>query len=167
MASFSVLTAFWIIKTSQVKERSKEENKVKKTEDSSFSLPSHFWSTSRSPFSTYYIPFQRSGSQESNSSNRVWFGAKMRKIWPSEDNCTKQVRISHSSPSKCEFHTTSHASANFAPPAMQVRISHQPMCLWCEISSVLPTPHEIFSFVFFDVNSFLIPVISQSQALLL
>ena len=60
---------------------------------------------------------------------------------------------------------------------MQVRISHQPMQvrishlvlfmrLWCEISFVLPTPHEIFSFVFFDVNSFLILVISQSQALL-
>ena len=57
-----------------------------------------------------------------------------------------------------------HASANFA----QVRISHLVlfMRLWCEISSVLSTPHEIFSFVFFDVNSFLILVISQSQALL-
>ena len=51
---------------------------------------------------------------------------------------------------------------------MQVRISHLVlfMRLWCEISSVLPTPHEIFSFVFFDVNSFLILVISQSQDLL-
>ena len=60
---------------------------------------------------------------------------------------------------------------------MQVRISYQPMRvrishlvlfmrLWCEISSVVTTPHEIFSFVFFDVNSFLIPVISQSQDLL-
>ncbi|RVW64528.1 hypothetical protein CK203_040363 [Vitis vinifera] len=29
----------------------------------------HFWSTSRSPFSTFYIPFQSSGSQESNASN--------------------------------------------------------------------------------------------------
>ena len=64
-----------------------------------------------------------------------------------EDNCIKQVQISHQ--------------------PMQVRISHhQPMRLWCEISSVLPTPYEIFSFVFFDVNSFLILVISQSQALL-
>ena len=35
----------------------------------------------------------------------------------------KQVRISHHQ------------------PAMQVQISHQPMRLWCEISSVLPTPH--------------------------
>ena len=138
MASFSVLTAFWIIKTSQVKEKNKEENRVKKTEDSNYSLPLHFWSTFRSPFSTCYIPFQSSGSQESNTSNRVQFGAKIRKIWLSEDNCIKQVRI-----------------------------SHQPMRLWCEISSVLPTPHEIFSFVFFEENSFLIPVISQSQALLL
>ena len=61
MASFSVLTTFWIIKTSQAKERSKE--RVKKTEDSSYSLPSHFWSTSWSPFSTCYIPFQISGSK--------------------------------------------------------------------------------------------------------
>ena len=82
-----------------------------------------------------------------------------------------EVRILHGSPSKCEFRTAAQASANFAPPAMQVRISHhQPMQVqishhqsmqvqishhvlfmrfWCEISSILPTPHEIFSFVFF------------------
>ena len=59
------------------------------------------------------------------------------------------------------------AERQFSHQPMQVRISHhQPMRLWCEISSVLPTPYEIFSFVFFDVNSFLIPVTSQSQALL-
>ena len=52
-------------------------------------LPSHFWSTSRSPFSTFYIPFQSSGSQESKDSNHVRFGAEMKKIWPSEDNCIK------------------------------------------------------------------------------
>ena len=71
------------------KEQRREENRVKKTEDSSCSLLSHFWSTSRSPFSTCYIPFQSSGSQESNASNRVRFGAEMRKIWPSEGNCIK------------------------------------------------------------------------------
>ena len=103
MASFSVLTAFWIIKTSQAKERSKEKQreakrskeKMKKTEDDSFSLPLHFLSTSRSPFSTCYIPFQSSGSQESNAWNRVRFGAEMRKIWPSENNCSRLVRNSH------------------------------------------------------------------------
>ena len=77
---------------------------------------------------------------------------------------------------KCEFRTTNHACSNFAQQPkhvriphqqpMHVRISHQPMRLWCKISSVLQTPHQIFSFVFFYVNSFLILVISHSQALL-
>ena len=53
---------------------------MKKIEDNSCSLPSHFWSTSRSPFSTCYIPFQSSGSQESNTLNSVRIGAAMRKI---------------------------------------------------------------------------------------
>ena len=73
----------------QGKNNGEEENRVKKIEDSSYSLISHFWSTSRSLFSTCYIPFQTSGSQESKTSNRVRFGAEMRKIWPSEDNCIK------------------------------------------------------------------------------
>ena len=73
----------------------------------------------------------------------------MRKICPSEDNCSRLMRNSHNTlkfAQHLEFRTAAHA--------------------WCEISSVLPTPHEIFSYVFFDVNSFLMPVISQSQALL-
>ena len=107
MASFSVLTTFWIIKRSQTKERNKEKqkgkaSKVKKIEDSSYSLLSYFWSTSRSSFSTCYIPFQSSGSQESNTSNRVGFGAEMRKIWPSEDNCSRLVQNSHNTFSLCE-----------------------------------------------------------------
>ena len=71
------------------KEQWREENRMKKTEDSSCSLLSHFWSTFWSPFSTCYIPFQSSGSQESKSSNRVRFGAEMRKIWPLKDNYIK------------------------------------------------------------------------------
>ena len=114
---------------------------MKRIEDSSCSFPSYFWSTFRSPFSTCYIPFQSSGSQESNTSNRVQFGAKIRKIWLSEDNCIKQVRISHQP-----------KQVRISHQPMQVRISHQPMRLWCEISSVLPTPHEIFSFVFFTLS---------------
>ena len=97
------------------KERSKEKqrgkaSKVKRSkEDSSCSLLSHFWSTYRSPFFTYYIPFQSSGSQESNASNRVLFGAEMRNIWPSEDNCSKLVRNSHNTfsvRSLCKTRTT-------------------------------------------------------------
>ncbi|KAL6312983.1 hypothetical protein AAG906_006893 [Vitis piasezkii] len=33
--------------------------------------------------------------QESNGSNRVQFGAETRKIWPSEDNCSRCAKISH------------------------------------------------------------------------
>ncbi|KAL6310561.1 hypothetical protein AAG906_015299 [Vitis piasezkii] len=124
------LKSRWIIKVCQQKERSKEKQREakRKIEDSSCSLLPHFWSTFRSPFSTYYIPFQSSGrkaskvkrskedssfslishfralpksiftcyisfqssgSQESNSLNRVRFGAEMRKIWPSESNCSR------------------------------------------------------------------------------
>ena len=105
-------------------------SKVKRSkEDSSCSLLSHFWSTSRSPFSTCYIPFQSSGSQESNASNRVWFGAEMRKIWPSEDNCSRGVRNVRTTPSKFAQHMH---GANF------------PL--------FLPTPREIFSFRYFCIN---------------
>ncbi|RVW89129.1 hypothetical protein CK203_040303 [Vitis vinifera] len=65
-----------------------EENTVMKkgTQLQSFiALLEHF----RSPFFTFYIPFQSSESQESNDSNHVRFGAEMRKIRPSEDNCIK------------------------------------------------------------------------------
>nr|CAN79876.1 hypothetical protein VITISV_006995 [Vitis vinifera] len=84
-------------------------NRMKKIEDRSFSLPSHFWSTFRSPFSTCYIPFQSSGSQESNASNRVRFGAEMRKIWPSEDNCSRLVRNLHNTLKLAQHLPNSHS----------------------------------------------------------
>ena len=143
MASFSVLTAFWIIKTGQVKERSKEENRVKRIDDRSCSLPSHFWSTSRSPFSTCYIPFQSLGRQESNASNCVRFGAERRKIWPLEDNCSKHVRISHNSPSMCEFRTTAQACAKFVQHLPLVRNSHNTFSL-CEIRISLITTKKCY-----------------------
>ena len=62
---------------------------MKKTEDSSFSLPSHFLSTCRSPYSTYYIPFQSPGSQESNASNGVRFGVEMKELQPLEADHSK------------------------------------------------------------------------------
>ena len=89
-----------VVQSMQGKNNGEEENRVKKTEDSSCSLLSHFWRTFRSPFSTCYIPFQISGSQESNASNHVRFGAEMRKIWPSEDNCSRLVRKFRTTPSK-------------------------------------------------------------------
>ena len=50
---------------------------------------SHFWSTSRSPFSTCYIPFQISGSQESNSSNGARFGVEMKELQPLQADHSK------------------------------------------------------------------------------
>ena len=74
------------------KEHWREENRVKKTEDSSCSLLSHFWSSSRSPFSTCYIPFQSSGSQKSNASNGAWFGVETKELQPLQINHSKVLR---------------------------------------------------------------------------
>ena len=37
---------------------------------------------------TYYISFQILGSQKSNALNSVQIGAKMKKLWPLEDDYT-------------------------------------------------------------------------------
>ena len=107
----------------QRREAKRSKEKMKKTVDSSCSLLSHFWSTFRSPFSTCYIPFQSLGSQESNASNRVWFGAKMRKIWPLEDNCSRLVRNSHNTLKLAQHlqlvrnsHNTRTTPSKFAQP---------------------------------------------------
>ena len=105
-------------KRSKEKQRGKASKVKRSKEDSSCSLLSHFWSTSRSPFSTCYIPFQSSGSQESNTSNRVRFGDEMRKIWRSEANCSKLVRNSHNT--------------------FKIRTAHAS----CEFSSVSPRTHH-------------------------
>ena len=54
--------------------------------DSNFS---HFWSTSWCPIYACYMSFEILGSQKSNASNSVQFGAEMRKLQPLEDNCSK------------------------------------------------------------------------------
>ena len=71
------------------KERTMEK---RKTEDSSCSLLWHFWSTSRSPFSTFYIPFQSSGSQESNASNGARFGVETKELQPLQADHSKVLR---------------------------------------------------------------------------
>ena len=119
---------------------------MKKIEDSSCSLPSNFWITSRSPFSTCCIPFQSSGSQESNASNRVRFGAEMRNIWPLEDNCSRLVRNSHNTFNLCEARAklAQHSHNTFSlckacakltqhlHNTFKIRTTHA----WCEFSSI-------------------------------
>ncbi|WKA11348.1 hypothetical protein VitviT2T_028854 [Vitis vinifera] len=85
-----------VVQSMQGKNNGERKNRVKKIEDSSCSLLTHFWSTSRSPFSTCYIPFQSSGSPEFNASNGAQFGVEMKELQPfqadhsklKEDFCT-------------------------------------------------------------------------------
>ena len=73
----------------QGKKKGERKNRVKKTEDSSCSLLSHFWSTYRSPFSTFYIPFQSLGSQESNASNGARFRVETKELQPLQADHSK------------------------------------------------------------------------------
>ena len=100
-----VKQGFWMITglNFKWKHEHKQWRRGKQSEENSCSLLSHFWSTSRSPFSTYYIPFESLGSQESNASNHVWFGAEMRKIWTSEDNCIRLRENFARWKSRCEI----------------------------------------------------------------
>ena len=50
---------------------------------------SHFWSTLWSPIDAFYIPFQSSGSQQSNASNGAQFGVEMKKLQPLQANYSK------------------------------------------------------------------------------
>ncbi|RVW11713.1 hypothetical protein CK203_115450 [Vitis vinifera] len=54
-----------------------------------FSLWDIFWSTSSSPFYTYYIPFRSSGSHESSASNGVQIGVETKKLWSLQENWTE------------------------------------------------------------------------------
>ncbi|KAL6328680.1 hypothetical protein AAG906_003365 [Vitis piasezkii] len=83
------LAADLFVQSMQGKNNGERKNRVKKTEDSSCSLLLHFWSTFRSPFSTCYIPFQSSGSQESNASNSAQFGVETKELQPLQADHSK------------------------------------------------------------------------------
>ena len=53
------------------------------------SRSSHFWSTFWSPIDACYIPFQSSGSQQSNASNGAQFGVETKKLQPLQANHSK------------------------------------------------------------------------------
>ena len=75
----------------------------------------------------------------------------MRKIWPSEANCSRLCENFAFHKRLCEIRIT------FAYG------SHNP-CVLRILLCPLPTPLQIFSFVFCDVISFIILVTNQSQA---
>ena len=132
----------------QGEKQGEEENRVKKTEDSSCSLLSHFWSTYRSPFSTCYIPFQSSGSQESNASNGALFEVEMKELQPleadhcklKEDFCTaaNQPFVARISQPFCTVHGCSPEATRYIPQAGTLRTSRwKPISQPCEFNLLL------------------------------
>ena len=68
--------------------------------------------------------------------------------------CVKLSQHSHNTFSLCK------ACAKLAQHSHNIRTAHA----WCEFSFIPPTPCGIFSYVLFDVISFIILVTNQSQA---
>ena len=119
------------------KERTMEK---RKTEDSSFSLLLHFWSTSRSPFFTYHIPFQSSGSQKSNASNRAWFGVEMRKNSLRKPTAPGYAKISHNTFKIRITHACCEFSSVFADSTLDIFLC----ILWCNFLSYPCNQLKIF-----------------------
>ena len=157
MASFSVLTAFRIIKTSQVKERSKEKqrgkaSKVKRSkEDSSCSLLSHFCSTSRK--SIFYMLYTISKFRKSRIQRfkpcTIW-------SWNEEDMAFGSQLLQ----ACAKF---SHNTLCCAKFAQHFQNSHSP-CVVRIFLCFCRLHFRYFLMYFFDVISFLILVTNQSQA---
>ena len=89
-------------------------------------------------------------AQESNASNRVRFGAETRKIWPSEENCSRLVRNSHT-PSAvrmvCETRTP-HAWCEFCSVFADSTLDIFFCIFWCNfLSSPCNKPITSFAFV--------------------
>ena len=72
------------------KEKKQRESVIKPILDDSRS--SHFWSTFWSPNDASYIPFQSSGSQQSNASNGARFGVETKKLQPLQASHSKVLR---------------------------------------------------------------------------
>ena len=64
---------------------------------------SHFWSTFWSPIDACYIPFQSSGSQQSNASNGAQFGVETKKLQPLQVKHSKLKKAFCKSVAKSPF----------------------------------------------------------------
>ncbi|RVW19624.1 hypothetical protein CK203_114692 [Vitis vinifera] len=75
-----------------------------------------FWSTFSSPFYTYYIPFRRLGSHESNTLNGVQIGVETKKLWSLQENWTElSGNFAHLNPRQlCKAERNIAAAPNFA-----------------------------------------------------
>ncbi|RVW79426.1 hypothetical protein CK203_056073 [Vitis vinifera] len=108
-----------------------------------------FWSTSSSPFYTYYIPFRSSRSQESNASNGIQIGVETKKLWSLQENWTElSGNFAHLNP-RCEI--SSPRCENFAPvghifevlPGAQIMHMISRFEAWEVRNPVLQTVHDL------------------------
>ena len=154
MASFSVLTAFWIIKTSQAKERSKEKQRRESKRK---------WRKQRTAAAVFLRTF--GALIEVHFLHAIYhFKAQevknptLQTVYDLELKWGRYALRKTTAPGLCEIRTTpwnSHntfslceACAKLAQHSHNIRTAHA----WCEFSSVPPTPREIFSFRYFCIN---------------
>ena len=95
----------------------------------------HILSTLWSLFHAYYMSFQSSGSEESNTLNGEWIGVETKKLWLFEDNCIKLCEISQP---KAHFAATKWA----AKWPVKMFLGCEPPC---EITSKLRMKLQIIS----------------------
>ena len=111
---------------------------------------SHFWSTSWSPIDACYIPFQSSGSQQSNASNGAQFGVETKKLQPLQVNHSKLkeafCKVLRNHPFVAKWFHESFSQAHI------FRYCHDS---WVELLQVHRFPHHHFSGV--HVRSFMHP----------
>ena len=130
-------------------EKQREESNMKKFKR--METVGHISSTSWSPFYTYYISFQILGSQKSNALNSVQIEAKMKKLWPLEDDYTMlkdnfaSCEITNST---CEIKVQ---LAKWTLPTCEIFESHVSTCEihLCNPRYLWPTLLDFFLHIFF------------------
>ncbi|KAL6337656.1 hypothetical protein AAG906_037249 [Vitis piasezkii] len=88
-------------------------------------LLGHIWSTSSSPFYTYYIPFRSSRSQKSNTSNGVQIGVEMKSYamkWPLSYKMMCKNTLQSQGSYKMPTEPHNHASKEESP---LIEITHE------------------------------------------
>ena len=167
MASFSVLTAFWIIKTSQVKERSKEEKQAKRKWRKQMTAAAVFLRTFGALTKVYFLyAIYHFKAQEVKNPT-------LQTVYDLELKWGRHVLRKTTAPGLCEIRTTPWNSHNTfslceacAKFTQHLPNSHSP-CVVRIFLYFCRLHFRSFPMYLFYVISFLILVTSQSQALLL
>ena len=129
MASFSVLTAFWIIKTSQVKERSKEEKQAKRKWRKQRTAAAVFLCTFGELPEVHFLHviYHFKSQEVKNPTLQAVYDLELKWGWYGLRKTT--------APGLCEIRTTPSACVKLVRNShntFQIRTAHA----WCEFSSI-------------------------------